>query len=131
MTRLYSVHEKMLYKIKLCGKMKIFEKIEKETSVRFRKTGHKERENIVRVGHGKGAAFQSVLLPSLVDFLRAPPFYTLLRSVVWFFFGYPLSAVQQNKNKIVDTLRPYKNRNANRRIPFGMRTPSACCKSIL
>ena len=47
------VVEKMLNKMKLFGKMKIFEKIGNETSVCFRKTGHKELENMVTVNHGK------------------------------------------------------------------------------
>ena len=33
--------------MKLFGKMKIFEKIENESSVCYRRTGHKERENMV------------------------------------------------------------------------------------
>ena len=89
MTRFYSVHEKMLYKIKLCGKMKIFEKIEKETSVRFRKTDHKERENIVTVGHGKGAAFQSVLLPPPCRFFAGAPFFYSLKVSCLVFFWLP------------------------------------------
>ena len=41
--------------------MEIFEKIENQTSVCYGKTGHKERENMVTVNHGKEATFQPVL----------------------------------------------------------------------
>ena len=43
----------MLSKMKLFGIMEIFEKIENETSVCFRKTGHNERENMATVNYGK------------------------------------------------------------------------------
>ena len=41
----------MLNKIKLFGKMKIFEKIENKTSISFRKSGLTERENMVTLNH--------------------------------------------------------------------------------
>ena len=37
--------------MKLLGKMKIFEKIEHKSSICIRKTGHKERENMVTLNH--------------------------------------------------------------------------------